>query len=597
MAAPYFVLTWPDPCPDAHDAAKRAAERLVSAGWERWAARRGLSVWQRPERPLPVDVTVCPDGVLVGRYQRTSPDPASSPIQDRSARARARTLSEGGWGGYLALLPDPATDQWWVFRDPSGAVEAFTWRVGRLAICASGFDHLPSGLFPERLGLDWRAIADCLRDPGALGSRPALASVEAVTAGDVQPVGGLARDGSAIWRPGRWAANPAKLDPAWEPRLAATLTDTVTAMVAPYDRVATEASGGLDSSIVNAAVAQAGLGHRVVSALHYVGDRPEADERPWAKALCDLWGLPLACIDRPRAQIDPEADFAPLARDIRPPLAALDAPRDRDTAARLQASGAQALLTGKGGDAAFFQMPTPWVLADLWQARGAAAIRHPLNAQVARWLRRSVWSIWRELLWRSPSAPASPLGRFAGPALRDCGPAAPHPWLADLDGLPPAKRIQVRALTSGQTGQGANRRGQVADLLHPLQAQPMMELCLSIPAWEHVRGGRDRALARDAFGPWLPPSIARRRSKGGLSSWYTRHVATSAPALGAYLLDGVLVDAGLLDPAAIEAALDPDDLIVAGDGSGLIAAAAVEAWVRYWQTRVPDAAGAERRLV
>jgi asparagine synthase (glutamine-hydrolysing) len=132
------------------------------------------------------------------------------------------------------------------------------------------------------------------------------------------------------------------------------------------------------------------------------------------------------------------------------------------------------------------------------------------------------------------------------------------------------------------------------DLIHPLLAQPMIELCLAIPSFELVRGGRDRALAREAFAAWLPPAVVQRRSKGGLFSWYARLAAASAPALRAHLLDGVLAGAGLLDRAAVEAALDPDDLIRTGDGVDLIAAAAVESWVRHWQTRIPDAAGAAR---
>jgi asparagine synthase (glutamine-hydrolysing) len=226
--------------------------------------------------------------------------------------------------------------------------------------------------------------------------------------------------------------------------LADTLVDTVAAMAGPYDRLATEASGGLDSSIVNAAIGRAGLTDRLVAALHYVGDRREADERRWAQALAERWGLPLACLERPKGGLDPETDFAGLSRDIRPPLEALDSARDRDAAERLQTVGAQALVTGKGGDAVFFQMPTPQVLADLWRARGIAAARDPLNAEVARWLRRSVWSAWREALLTGPPAPAPPLRRFAGPALREAAPTAPHPWLADLAELPPAKHPAAR---------------------------------------------------------------------------------------------------------------------------------------------------------
>lgn len=595
MAAPYVALVWPTASEAGRQAAARMELSLAEGAWRLWTRRPGLSVWERPERPLP-PATATEGAVIVGRRFGASarPGAAGRRADARPVAEQARALAAGGWGAYVGLLHDPADDRWWLFRDPSGALEAFTWRRDALTTCASGFDALPPGALPPRLGLDWRVIADWIRDPGARGGHPAFAGIAWVAPGDVQPVDGTADEAVAVWRPSDWTPREPRIDPGWSARMAETLVETVAALLEPYVCVATEASGGLDSSVVNAAIGRAGLADRVVAALHYVGDRREADERRWAQALGERWGLPLACVPRPGTGLDLEADFAQLAKGVRPPFSALDSARDRDTAERLRAWGAQALVTGKGGDALFFQMPTPLVLADLWQARGLAAIGHPLGAQVARWLRRSVWSVWREALETPPRRAAPLLGRFGGWALRDAPPASPHPWVADAGDLPPAKRLQIAALSNGQAALGEHRRSQVVDMLHPLLTQPMMELCLSIPSWELVRGGRDRALARDAFAAWLPPCVVRRRSKGGLFSWYARLVAANAPVLRAHLLDGVLADAGLLDRRAMERALSPDDLIRSGDGVDLMAAAALESWVRHWQTRVPDAPGAER---
>jgi len=597
MSDPYVALTWPKACAAGAEAAEGAAAALRETGWRMRLAEPGLMVWERPERPLP-GLARDEGAVIVGRRVcdvRTPEAPLARWSHGGSVTARAQALSRGGWGAYVAVLHDPAADRWWVFRDPSGAREAYAWRRDPLAILSSGLEGLPPGFGPPRIGLDWGMIADLLRNPGLRGGRPALAGLEWVSPGDLQPVDGAPADAVAIWRPAQWARYAAEAAPDAPRRLQETLVRTVAALGAPYERLVSEASGGLDSSIVNAAIGRAGLAEKVVAALHYVGDRPEADERRWAGELCARWGLPLASVDRVRLTLDLDEDFGALARDVRPPFAALDSARDRDTAERLQGWEAQALVTGKGGDALFFQMPTPLVLADLWQARGWAALRDPLNADVARWLRRSVWAAWRDAARTdASSASAAPLARFAGPALGARPPSPPHPWLADLDDVPPAKRVQIRALTSGQVTQGAHRRSRAVEMLHPLLTQPMLEVGLSIPTWELVRGGRDRALARDAFSEWLPPSVARRRSKGGLHSWYARLVAANAPALRRHLVDGVLADAGLLDRTAMARALDPDDLIRSGDGVDLMAAVAVESWVRHWQTRIPDAPGAER---
>lgn len=597
MTAPFVAISWDARREAAAAGAEAAGRRLADGGWASSWRGEGLVVWLRPERPAPLTEPGPPGAaILVGRLAgagRACGDPGTERAV-ASARARAGTLCRSGWGAYVALLRDPAGADWRIFRDPSGAVEAYTWTLGEVGVCASGVDGLPPGLLPARLSLDWSVIADLIRSPAARAGQPALRGIEWVAPGDLQAFGAASATALAVWRPAHWVSDRELDEADWRDRLRATLAETVDGLVRPHRRVLTEASGGLDSSLVNGAIGRLGLAGRVAAALHYAGDRSEAEEQHWADAVCDLWGLPLLRIERGIVAIDPEQDFAELCRDVRPPFGALDPVRDRDTAARLRETGAEALVTGKGGDAVFFQMPTVQVVADLWRAKGRAAVRHPANAEVARWLRRSVWSVWREALQGAAGAPATTAAAFAGRALYDLPAGPPHPWLARLDLVPPAKRIQIQALVAGQAGGGPHRRGRAAEVAHPLLAQPMMELCLSIPSWRLVEGGRDRALARRAFTGWAPEAVLQRRSKGALTSLYCRRVAAGADALRAHLLDGVLARAGLLDAARMEAALAPDQLMRRLDGVDLVAMAALESWVRYWQGRVADAPDAPR---
>lgn len=591
MHPPYLALTWPPEHAESCEALPHLAGTLRAAGWTVAALRPGLALWQRPERPLAIEVGR--DLVMVGRWFGEPALLRDEGDGDLDAAERARRLCGRGWGSYLALIRGEGG--WLGFRDPSGAVEALTWAAGPYGVLASSLADLPPGLLPHRLALDWTVIAEQLRQPVAQMARSALRGVSPIAPGDLQPIGGDVGTATAIWRPQDFAPTRADVDPSWPDRLAATVETVVSRLLGPYERIVCEASGGLDSSVMKAAALRTGAGDRLAAALHYVGDRPEADERAWVRRLCEPHSLAVAFVPLATGPIDPETDFAALARDARPPYAAIDPDRDRDTVRVLADYGAQALVTGKGGDAAFFQMPSAAVLADLWHAHGLAAVRHPRHAEVARWTRRSVWSLWREA-WRGP--PTKPafgvMGRLAGPCLDPTAPPPPHRWLERLDGLPPGKRLQVEALASSQLAIGAHRRGAVADVVQPLLSQPVMELCLSIPSWELVRGGRDRGLAREAFAGWLPEEILHRRAKGNLTSHYARRTAASASALRAHLLDGVLVDAGILDRRETEAALRPDSLIWRSDGIDLIGVAAVESWVRYWQTRAPDVPEASR---
>lgn len=582
-SAPYLALTWRSEA--AADTAAVAGDWLRTAGWRLAATRAGLSLWRRPDRP--VAVRDLPDGgLLIGHRVTRAEAPPSRP---EGVEARGRRLCAGGFGAYLALLRDEAEARWWAFRDPCGAVEALTWTWADLAVIASSLELAPGALRPARLALDWTVIADVLRRPVSAGAAIALRDVGAVAPGELRPVGAATGEGRQLWRPLDWAREPADPEGDASEGLRDAVQASVSGLLQPYGRVVVELSGGFDSSLVCAAIVRADLRDRVVTALHYVGDRAEADERRWAEAVAASLGLRLEVVQRPPgATFEPEA-FADLARDARPPYAALDTVRDADTSERLRRATGDALVSGKGGDSNFFQMPAPAVLADLLRARGGAALSDPLGPDMARWLRRSLWSVWREALRPPPVWAGEGTGRFEGWAMRELPLPPPHPWLAGLEAAPPGKRVQVGALVATQQSAAASRRTRAADLVQPLLAQPVMELCLSLPSWRLLEGGRDRALARRAFAAWLPASVVRRRAKGALTSIYARRLAASLEAVRAHLLDGVLTNAGLLDREAVEAALEEEALMRSTAALDLVTACALESWVRYWQTRVSDA--------
>lgn len=117
--------------------------------------------------------------------------------------------------------------------------------------------------------------------------------------------------------------------------------------------------------------------------------------------------------------------------------------------------------------------------------------------------------------------------------------------------------------------------------ISPLLSQPILELCLSIPTWQWVRGGRDRAVARAAFAGVLPELLLDRTTKGSPSGFIRRVYETQGEAARGMLAGGTLVEAGLLDPAWLARAADGewrDD----GRHLRILSFAAAEAWVRWW---------------
>lgn len=593
MAIGYLIATWPPTDDGRTEAARRLAGLADAPGWTSRLQAPGVAVWTRGPRTLPVTVAGERTVVVGHLFPRGAATPVRSLPAELArwrARAAAEALIAGFWGSYVALLGD--AERAWLLRDPSGGQDVMTWRCGALALAASDLVDLPPGVSPPRLALDWDAVTDFLRRPASIPARSGFEGVETVTPGDLHPAGGGA--GLALWRPAQWARRPRLSEDGLQREVRGAVEAAVSAALAPCERALIEVSGGLDSAIVALSARELGLAEKLVAALHFRGDRPEFDERAWAQRVFDALGRP-AQVEALEIAPLAAADFETLARGARPAINALDVGRDRQTAAVCRVLGADGLITGKGGDAVFFQHPTPHVLSDLVAAEGWRRLLGAEAQAIAERLRRSIWSVAWEAVRGLPYRPRQeiPLA-FWGPRTREIPQAAAHPWMAGLEDLPPAKRYQIGALAMTQVHRGATGYGEGREVLHPLMAQPVMELCLSIPTWVLQRGGRDRALARAAFVDRLPAAIVTRRSKGELGSFYARLLAQNRAFLRDYLGGGCLAEAGVLDPQGLDQVLQPGALIWRAEASGVLNAVVIEAWVRHWQTWIPDAASAPR---
>jgi len=589
MRREFLVLHWEPRAGDgAAHAAALAGQADADGTWRRAASMDGLIVWRRGPDDLPLDILPDEAGIVLGETFPALDGPATA---SRCKRGTARTLVRGVWGQYAALLRGE-DGGWTAFRDPSGQIDLLTWRVGAsVCVAATGLAGLPRGFSPPGMALDWDRIAAFLAVPVAATTECLFADAIAIGPGEQAPLGGGPLD--IVWSPidhiAPLDAEPAELAAAFVSRLDAC----VSALVRRHGRVLMELSGGLDSSALAAALEATGHLGRVASWINIADDRPEADERRYAEAVAERLGFELTVIER-RPEALRIADFAELGRFTWPAIAGVDASRDRDEVSRIQAAGATAILSGQGGDAIFFEMPSPLVAADLWREQGLLRLLGDARlAQVARRTRKTVWSVLAEArrsLRSSASGPKN-VNSLVSAAVHDLAAGAEHAWVRALADhhAPPGKRVHVRALATNHFNHAASRRRQAADVLYPFMAQPMMELALGVPTPVLAGGNHARPFQRQAFHDRLPPLVRERRAKGDVSVYLSRLMCESLRSLRPYLLDGVLAGAGVLDRRKLETVLDPDFLIATKAGGDLVGAIAVEAWVRYWQTRVPDA--------
>lgn len=547
-----------------------------AAGWSLARDEEGLWIAVGGPRPLPVAENRRDQVVIIGDLFASQAGSNSSmrPTPDMVCRS----LTADGWGRYVALFPDPTGSFRGVFRDPSGAVDCAIWHAEGLDLAASCLPDWLTMALPMRTAIDWSIIADQLRDPTLLTGPIALQGVVAVPPGDLFDV--VAKTSVPIWRPVHAASSP-RADAA--SRLRPTVDLAVQTASAPCTKLLVEVSGGLDSAIIAGSVQAAGQSARCVW-LNAWGPFAEADERAYAQSVSDHLGIPLLHLQR-RLPIGSGGVCLSHPQALRPSLNRMDVLYDSEQAALCTEFGVDGVVTGKGGDVAFFQTATSAILADRIRSSGMGALFDPMADVLARRLRRSRWSVLRSALSKSRSHGRDGLGRpaldFTTSVVQERVPE-PHPWLAGLDRLPPAKRMQVMNFTSNLALHGLCKRTEAADLIHPLLSQPVLELTLALPVHVLTGGGHDRLLARQVFADRVPQMILRRRSKGELGTYYGRSIANALSDLRPHLLEGRLTASGLIDRCELEAALSVDHLIWQGGYADLMILATMESWIQAW---------------
>lgn len=565
-----------------------------SAAWRCVARLPRLTVWTDRSGALPVRVLPRGGGVVLGDLLSSTGGP-THPCEDPSVAwedpvRAARHLCAVGWGAYAVILLDPRGGAG-LFRDPGGQLGAYAWtlRTGEVVI-ASDPVRTPAAVSPPRLAIDWERVRRFTAAPSAASDLPLLDGIQGACPGQIAWLHVPGVSPTTIWTPADFVSRDRR-NPTPAEALVRRVDRAVSGLVGSHDRVVVEVSGGLDSAIVATAIAATGEAGRVAAWLNCVGAEREADERTYAAAVARRAGGELQTFARRARPLDLE-EIEELALDVWPTMAAIEPDRDRAELDVVRRLGATAIVSGEGGDAAFYQMPSEAIFADALRDLGPRAFRSPLLANVARRTRRSVWGVLARARRRDL---ASPAGRVS-PYVVDAPDVGAHPWVraAEAADAPPGKRLQILALSTLHLHQADSRRRAAADMLFPLFSQPVMELCLSIPSYELAGEGYDRPLARRAFAGRLPPEVVARRGKGDHTVHYAHVVARNLDLLRPYLLEGTLCAAGVLDRPALEHALASERLIWGERPASILWATAVEAWARAWRRRVPDASPAPR---
>lgn len=540
-------------------------------------------------RCLDAGERACVIGTLFHRHGLAQPIAGLNSSEAAAiAESNGDALLRSFWGGYVAAVA--AADSVRIIRDPSGTFPCYFARGLGCAAFASDAELLvESGL--AGVDFDWRALARDFFSAGMPAAETALRGISELLPGFAMQFPGEMHQ-EPVWSPWDHIAEHDKDTDAAAERLSRTVKHCVRAWASGRGKVLVSVSGGLDSSVVAAALADADAD---ATCLTMYAEDPGGDEREFARALCAHLGFPL--VERPYRLED---------IDIGEPLGAhLPRPRDRTQAlayehAHLDVArtiGAEAFVTGNGGDSVFGYSQSAAPVADRYLSEGLHMETFRTLLDVCRQTGCSLFDAGMAA-WRIARGPHAYRCR-PNPLFLDRSVIGElttirfdHPWLnAPADALP-GKAAHIAWILRVQQSLEPSR-GHQLPVLNPLMSQPIIETCLAVPSWQWRAGGRDRSLARRAFAGDLPRVIVERRIKGSPGHFAGKVLDHFRPAIRQRLLDGKLARQRIIDSRAIEEALKGERPCTDEQRVRILELVAAESWLDSWASRGQALSGVE----
>ena len=541
-------------------------------------------------------------GVVLGKLFERSRNSSSAgpstavPLELDESRTRSimesqgRHLVEGYWGRYVAVLNDQVAQTTSVLRDPSGGLHCLTLRFGGVRVYFSAMtdiQHLQLGSFD----VNWTYLTSWICMMRGQTHATALTGVSQVLPGECVQSRADEVSSRFYWDALKIASNQVIEDPEEAAReMRDRVMDCVRAWASCYSGITLSVSGGLDSSIVYASLKDTSAMDKL-TCFHCYPLGTDMDERRFARLVAQSGGSDL--IERPRI---PTLSLKPLLEieASHEPIFYLGAIENgRQDAALAAEHNATACFNGRGGDQLFYQNHARLGVGDYLHYRGLGLRFLRIALDAAHMDSVSIWHVLGDALayrfqgrrwsFRDEVAAARPLVRREVFTEAYGNAVHTHPLLNDHRNMPDGKLWHALLLSTPVDCRDPLARPGDPEGLAPLYSQPVLELCLRLPIHVLTVGGWDRAIARRAFYKELPREVAHRRYKGGIEAHIRSVVDTNLTFVRELLLDGALVQAGVLDRKQLFAVLSGKAARrTESNTTEILDLVGIEAWLRRW---------------
>jgi asparagine synthase (glutamine-hydrolysing) len=620
----YLALVWNSRNPEDSRAATTLAGPALPSTWSVAYQAPGIKLLRTDARqsaaivyPLPRD-----SGVIFGKLFESHRDVQAPHGPSLDADETRQIVASGGrriveryWGSYIAIIRDQSARGHHVFRDPTGTVACYHTVHGGIDVFFSNVEDVIRCL-PGPFDIDREHLTRWLYLPPLASRSTGLTGVKPLPAGECLTLLEGTRTQSRLWDPAEVARQRRFEQPDEAAHaLRSTVQNTVNAWASCYENITHLLSGGLDSSVVAACLAQAPTkprltylnlaieSHNAQQQVHMPGvDRAlqdkiratvsHGDERYYARLVTTLWNAPL--VERTRSPELSIERLSSLPPRLNPALYFTAHELDAAKLEMIGTYGTQAFFSGQAGDSVFLATSQPLPAIDYAHQHGLrpGLWRHVLAT--AALSRESLWSVlgktWSHgllgrryvsLLEHIERASLLPQDRVV--ELMKAEHAYRETQHASSTNLPPGKQLLVQGVAAAPYYDFEFHAGQRADHIDPLNAQPVWELALQIPTYTVLLDGTSRGLARHAFRDVLPAEIRKRVAKGSGSTFYQHVVRSQRNLLQQVLLDGQLVKERYLDRRKLDECLAADDPSAIIFAPILLSYLSAEIWLQQWQ--------------
>ena len=593
----YLTLIWDENNIQSNKIAAYIKYRIQesSAQWSTAFDQRGILVYHTGINKGRMQSHSLADngGVVLGKLFTNSYTSVSDHIDTGTSKAildtAGRHLIKNYWGRYVAFLYDQKSRTKSVVKGPMEGFRCYQAKYKGVDIYFSFLEDISNFEFLQ-FNINWRHIAINLVYFQVEKHDTAFHEMGNLQSGECRQHKGQTVTSTDFWNPALMYKQDVIEDTHEAIRLIReNVIACVSAWASCHDKIIHKLSGGLDSTIVLACLRESKEAKDITCLNLFPKSDKSGDERKYARLASNHYNVELIEreLDATNVKLECLFDIAPLATPEWY-LNAMD--RCPHEAALAQNIGATSLFGGEGGDALFFQSPTHFPVSDYLKIRGLTSKLFQIAMQTAQRLRLSVWSVLYKAIkdqiinrsgdnlinWKPPEDDIINKTYRSSIDFAD----TLDPKIRSAHNLPYGKIIHMLITKFPHKYHHTQRPQDFLELCYPLLSQPLIEFFLKIPTYHLTYGGKDRGLTRLAFKNDLPNEILRRQSKGGIGVYLQEIFDANYSFIRDLMLNGILVQEGLINKQALERSLTGTVALVGTDAGSLLRYACTEIWLQ-----------------